>query len=217
MDQHKRITWIIVCGVLAVGLLLSALLPGPAGAAEWLRRALEQPARPAVVDTANLSGDFIGQVQLDYSVPGIYSDLLPTPGLDCEPLPELGVIDLGLELSQQGAGIEGYVDLEHTMVFTTEHTIASTAFGPQVSGEIDGNDLTLESERISLLSGGQRLMRQFRMTGTLVSGSTRQISGEYRETVWGYGPQPMTVVGRFKLLSPAAIGDNFLFLPQIMR
>jgi PKD repeat protein len=48
-------------------------------------------------------------------------------------------------------------------------------------------------------------MRQFRLTGQFVSEEDNILSGEYRETVWGYGPQPLTIVGTFTLKGPLLV------------
>ena len=215
MEINKRTLLLVVSGVLVVGLLLSAVLPLHTGAAQWFSPIQAQPASPEGVLAANLSGAYVGQVELDYALPGEYSDPLPTPDPNGEPLPDLGNIDLGLQLIQSETGVEGYVDLDHTLVFTTEHTVGATAFGPMVTGSFDGTHLSLESERVSLVSAGQNLMRQFRLTGALAQGNAKQIVGEYRETLWGYGLQPVTVVGRFTLDWAAPAATDFIFLPLI--
>lgn len=215
MDK-KRLLWMALSGMLVVGLLLTATLPRGAGAAQALSAVGERLSSPARPMAASLSGAYIGTVELDYAVPGEYDDDLnpPVPGDD--PLPALGNIDFGLQLTDAGEGaMEGYVDLEHTLVFTTTHTVGATDFGPIVTGSFDGDDLVLESERVSLVSAGQRLMRQFRLTGSVAEDNPLQITGEYRETVWGYGPQPATVVGRFTLDRISAAATNFVFMPMI--
>jgi uncharacterized repeat protein (TIGR01451 family) len=134
-------------------------------------------------------------------MPGEYSEPLPTPTPDPEGAspPDLGEIDLGLTLIQAGSTVSGYVDLDFTLVFTGEHTVDGQVFGPHVEGTFDGTNLTLTSERVSLLAAGLRLMRQFRLTGGTVPDEENALSGEYRETVWGYGPQPLTIIGTFDL------------------
>lgn len=210
MDKKNRTFLTLLSGVLVTGLLLSIGLPLPAGTAQWL-----QPDRLAAVETTSLSGVFIGQVELDYALPGTYEDPLLPPEPDGEPLPELGSIDFGLQLTQDGTAVEGYVDLAHTLVFTTEHVTVSAAFGPMVTGSVDGEDILLVSERVELVSGGQPLMRQFRLTGGLDPENDQQFVGEYRETVWGYGPQPLTIVGRFSLQWTAPVMTDFIFMPLI--
>ena len=215
MKKNKRTLLLVLSGVLVTGLLLSAVLPLHTGAAGWFSPIQSGPASPEQAMAASLSGAYIGQVALDFAVPGEYDDVLPTPDPNGEPLPVLGSIDFGLQLTQSDVGVEGYIDLEHTLVFTTEHTVGATAFGPLVTGSFDGTHLTLESERVSLVSAGQRLMRQFRLTGALAQGNAKQIVGEYRETLWGYGLQPVTVVGRFTLDWAAPAATDFIFLPLI--
>lgn len=215
MDKHKRTILLIVSAVLVVGLLFTAVLPRQSSAAQWLSAIQSKPAAPARTILASVGGVYIGWVELDYAVPGEYDDVLPTPDPNGEPTPELVSIDFGLQLTQSESGVEGYVDLEHTLVFTTEHTIGMTAFGPMVTGSFDGTSFSLESERVSLISGGQNLMRQFQLTGGLAEDNEKQLVGEYRETLWGYGLRPLTVVGRFTLDWAAPAMTDFLFLPLI--
>ncbi len=110
-------------------------------------------------------------------------------------------------MSHDGSTISGYVDLEFTLVFTTEHVVDDTAYGPSVTGSFDGTNLTLTSERVSLSSAGRSLMRQVRLTGQMVSEEENVLSGEYRETIWGYGPQPLTIVGTFTLDGPQLVPE----------
>ena len=215
MNNHKRIYFLVVSAVLVIGLLLSTILPQPAGAAQWFNPIQAQPASAVLAPRASASGAYVGWVELDYVLAGTYTDPLPPPDPSGEPLPVLGSIDLGLQLTQSGTGVEGYVDLEHTLVFTTEHTVGATAFGPMVTGSFDGPHLILESERVSLRSGGQDLMRQFQLTGGISPNKPKEIVGEYRETMWGYGSQPVTVVGRFTLEWDTAAATDFIFLPLI--
>src|SRR4029079_16468316 len=49
--------------------------------------------------------------------------------------------------------------------------------------------------------------RHFRLSGAISASDGSQISGEYRETIWGVTHQPVTVVGAFTLQRPVfAIG-----------
>lgn len=198
--QNRLPAWIVV-GVLALGIVIVAVVALPAHARRWMGAAWEAPARPAQSGAGSLNGTYLGTVKLDWAMPGEYSDPLPTPTPDPEGAspPNLGEIDLGLALVQAGSTVSGYVDLDFTLVFSGEHTIDGEAFGPYVEGTFDGTNLILESERVSLLTAGQRLMRQFRLTGETVPDQENVLSGEYRETVWGYGPQPLTIIGTFNL------------------
>jgi hypothetical protein len=209
MDKNKRTILSRVFALLVIGLLLSSNLPQPTGMARWLGADRAQPA--------SLNGAYIGKVELDYAMPGEYSDPLPPPDPGGEPLPDLGEIGLGLQLTQSESGVEGYVGLEHTLVFTTEHTVRGTAFGPMVTGSFDGTNFSLVSERVSLVSGGKNLMRQFQLIGGLAEGEEKRLVGEYRETLWGYGSQPLTIVGRFTLDWYAPVATDFLYLPLVDR
>ena len=69
-----------------------------------------------------------------------------------------------------------------------------------------------------MLTSGQRVMRQFQMTGGPLQGHDDVLQGEYRETVWGYGPQPLTVIGTFTLKEMISTNlDYWLFTPLIAR
>lgn len=213
MNKNKRTILSRVSAVLVIGLLLSSNLPQLTGIARWLGADRARSASPARPWAVSLNGAYIGQVELDYAMPGEFSDPLPTPDPEGEPLPDLGVIDLGLLLTQSASEVEGYVDLKHTLVFTTEHTLGATTLGPIVTGSFDGTDFSLESERVSLVSAGKNLMRQFQLTGGLAAGEEKRLVGEYRETLWGYGPQPLTIVGRFTLDWYTPAMTHFLYLP----
>jgi hypothetical protein len=119
--------------------------------------------------------------------------------------PDLGAIDLALQLSQNGNAVTGYVDLAKTLVFSVEHTLAGPPVvktGPNVQGTFDGTNLALTSEQVSMNLNGRTVQRQFSLTGVAVGGDPAQISGQYRETLWGYATQPVTVVGLFTLQRP---------------
>ncbi len=177
-----------------------------------------------------LFGSFKGQVELDWIAVGVYSDPLasptptstPAPGEPSLPPPvDLGVVDLALVLTQSGNSVSGFVDLEHTLIYTAEATIMATPvgptplpgtptpapaplkIGPRVSGTFDGSTLRLESERFILDDPrivGVRLQRQFRLTGNATwRAEVVLLEGEFRETVWGYAPEPLTIVGSFTL------------------
>lgn len=160
-------------------------------------------------DTAQLAGDYSGVVQLEFVVAGVYSDTLaaPPPPAAGEPEPpDMGAIDLALNLSQDSSTVSGYVNLEKTLVFTETHTIpngnTTLKIGPYVNGSFDGTNLTLVSEQVATTVGGQPVQRQFQMSGTISVSDGSQISGEYRETLWGATHQPVTVLGTFTLQRP---------------
>ncbi|MCL4862624.1 MAG: tandem-95 repeat protein, partial [Caldilineaceae bacterium] len=62
--------------------------------------------------------------------------------------------------------------------------------------------LKLQSERVTLTVAGQTVTRQFILTSTSVEDKGNILRGAYRETVWGFSPQPATVVGTFALRRP---------------
>jgi hypothetical protein len=206
-------TWILAAISFAVVLALAGTLT--------LVIARGRLSTSAPVDLIPLESTYAGTVKLDWVSPGVYSDTLAQPpGTP----PDLGQIDLGLLLHRSQGNLSGYVDLEATLVFTTEHKINTTqaitiplAVGPQVSGAISGDNWQLESERVSMVSeAGQDLIRQFRLTAVRTGLTT--YAGEYRETLWGYGPQPYTIVGEFELALVTGknlVITNEIYLPVI--
>lgn len=159
----------------------------------------------AEVDEDGLTGAYSGIVALDFTAGGVFSGTLDTP-TETDDLPDLGRIDLSLQLVQSSGAVSGYVTLDETLVFDTQHTVndgtALIEVGPYVSGGMSGSDFSLHSEKVSVVLGGQTVERQFQLTGTTTAADGSEISGEYRETVWGYANEPVTVVGRFILQRP---------------
>lgn len=173
--------------------------------------ALAQSAQalPAEANAAQLVGDYSGAVDLSITVGGVFSNTLatpPPPGAGTPTPPDLGSIDLSLHLTQTGSVVSGYVKLDKTLVFSVAHTLGSGAssikIGPYVSGSFDGTNLKLQSEQVPMTVSGRSVLRQFRMTGASATSDGSQITGEYRETIWGYTSVPVTVIGAFTLQRP---------------
>ena len=160
-------------------------------------------------DVAQITGAYSGDVKLGVTVGGVYSDTLatpPPPGAGTPTPPDLGSIDLSLQLTQTGSAVSGYVKLDKTLVFTVAHTLASgnasVDIGPYLSGSFDGANLKLQSEQVPMTVSGRQVLRQFRLTGASAKADGSQITGEYRETIWGYTSVPLTVIGNFSLQRP---------------
>lgn len=156
-----------------------------------------------------VAGDYSGVVKLQFTLVGVYSDTLATPqppAAGTPALPDLGTIDLALPLNQTGNALSGYVGLDKTLIFTVEHTIQNSgttlAIGPYVNGSFDGTNLTLTSERVATTLSGKPVQRQFRLTGAISHSDGSQLTGEYRETLWGVARQPVTMLGTFTLQRP---------------
>ena len=161
---------------------------------------------PAAASIVTLTGAYSGQVKLASTVRGVYTDTLTLPTPSANPAPDLGSIDLALQLTQPGSSLDGYVDLGKTLIFSAEHTLTGTApiaIGPYVHGSFNGVKFMLESEPLSAIVAGRTVKRQFRLTGAPVVGDLYTLTGEYRETLWGYARQPITVLGTFTLRRPA--------------
>jgi len=217
--------WLLISGS---GLLLVALiaisatvwaLPAVRSSTPALLTQAQPQAPRAQTGPQLLTGSYQGAVTLQWTLPGIYSAPLPTPTPGGPPAPDLGAVDLSLWLNSAGTNVSGYVALAETLIFSVEHTITATPvgptpqpgtptsapvtlkIGPQVQGTLNGSQFTLTSERITDLINGKSIERQFRLIGTVSQPSVTQLrlTGEYRETVWGYTLQPVTVIGAFTL------------------
>jgi hypothetical protein len=202
--------WLIA----ALGLLLAGGVGG-LGLTYWRVGSLPVAVEPLIAQAgsplgaAQVVGDYSGVVQLQFVVAGVYSDTLvtpPPPAAGTPAPPDLGSIDLALNLSQTGSTLSGYVNLDKTLVFTVEHIIqsggAALKIGPYINGSLNGTNLTLTSEKVSTTLNGQTMQRQFRLTGAISQSDGSQITGQYRETVWGAALQTVTVVGAFTLQRP---------------
>lgn len=163
-------------------------------------------AQPQQSNAVQLSGAYDGLVKLNVVVGGVFSDTLAPPAAPITGAVGLGNIDLSLQLTQTGNLLSGYVSLDKTLVFSVEHTLgsgtASTKIGPLLNGSFDGATLMVQSERVSMVVSERTVQRQFRMIGTSSNADGSVISGEYRETLWGYMSVPVTVIGAFTLSRP---------------
>jgi hypothetical protein len=217
--KNKWFTWTIG-GILVVGLAIVSVL-AVNGRGLWSAPALQQgssttlaqsaqnqPAQSQSVqnDTNSFVGAYSGDVKLNTTVAGVYSDTLatpPPPGAGTPTPPDLGSIDLSLQLNQKGNALSGYVSLDKTLVYSVEHTLGSGAsavqIGPLLSGVVNGSNINVQSEKVSLTVSGRDVQRQFRLVSTKVTGNGGQLSGEYRETLWGYTAYPITIIGSFTL------------------
>lgn len=187
--DRKLLTLLSVVG----GALLLALAIAPlrmaarsAGAAEPLAvAALQAPA-----DT-NLTGHYVGTVAVTSPV-------------------QLGVLDLAIDLTSQGATFSGQVSEERTLI---------VAGAPAVQGSITGSiggitpTLRLESASFPDTVANQAVTRRFRLEGEVLDGG-RLLQGVYTEELTGYLPEPLIIKGRFLLSRPGA-GDSGPGIPII--
>ncbi len=245
MKIRMSLTPFIAALLVGLALLAATLLPKPVGNSPSSAEIAAIPEQPQIViaklqsDPGTLFGPFSGQVKVDWTVIGVYSTTLATPTRQptLTPAPaDLGAIDFGLQLTQTGNQISGFVDLGETLVYTTEATIMATpvqptplpgtptpvaaplGIGPIVTGRLNGANLQLQSTKVRGILAGVPVQRQFRLTGvvTWVDGLA-SISGEYRETIWGYVPQPLTVLGHFTLRQPLYDMDTPTAVPTNTR
>lgn len=204
---------LLIAGITVVGFAGITLRGFGQASAKVVTLAEVAQAAPAQNNAAQVMGGYGGAVKLAVTVGGVFSDTLatpPAPGAGTPTPPALGQIDLSLQLTQTGNALSGYVSFDRTLVFSVEHTLGSGAsalkIGPYVNGSFDGTNLTLQSEQVSLTVSGRNVQRQFRLTGKTKKSDGSQISGEYRETLWGYSSVPVTVIGTFEMQRP--VYDN---------
>lgn len=167
---------------------------------------------PAAAEAIQLIGAYSGQVQLQAVTTGVYSATLapPTPTPSSKPV-DLGRVDLALQLNQTGNRVSGYVDLSKTLIFTVEHTLPgppALAVGPYVTGVFDGVNFRLTAEAVKTVVTGRTITRQFSLVGAIAPGNnapgdSATLVGEYRETLWGYASEPLTIIGAFTLKRPS--------------
>lgn len=195
MNKNKHFSLILAVAMLAAGVLI-------------LLVALGTTARQADAggETLQLDHTLWGVAELVWGAAGVFSETLTVPSpAELADLPDMGEIDIAFLLDSTAGTVTGYVDLSNSLVFTTEHSVAVTsmlsttqvAAGPAVSGSYDGSALVLTSERfVYTTQAAQTVERQFWLSGTV---SAETITGEYRETVWDFGLDPLTIVGTFEL------------------
>jgi hypothetical protein len=213
MIKHTWLNIIIASALLLSLAVLITPMYGVRGMAHPTAALAVQPqtikSAAVAANAAQLAGDYSGAVKLQFTAAGVYSDTLATPPPPAagqpEP-PDMGTIDLALKLYQNSSTVSGYVSLDKTLVFTGTHTIkngnTTIKTGPNVNGSFNGTNLTLLSERVTGTLSGQPIQRQFRLSGAISASDGSQISGQYRETIWGATHQPVTVVGAFTLQRP---------------
>ncbi len=173
----------------------------------------------------SVSGDYSGQATLQ----GVYSGTWISKSViaDKDKM-DLGYIDLAFSLTPSVNNVIGNVILSRTLVFSaTEGNIA-------VTGQMNGNNLHLESSQFTMrmnearVIGGEQVAperivtRQFSLDTEQILNDGATLLGTYRETIWGYAPEPVTVVGKFALERPifgasSSSGRKTVYLPVIRR
>lgn len=159
---------------------------------------------------------YSGIVKLKWAAPGEYDDTLTAPiPPEGEKLPELGSIDLGFLVNCSSGSLSGHVDLSTTLVFPELKITAAdgttTTRPASISGTCSDPSLYILSEKFTQTTeAGQSVERQFQLRNGTLNSVTNAYTGEYRETIWGYGPQAVTIVGEFTLYlsTPATRGEQ---------
>jgi hypothetical protein len=219
MKKSSRYTlnWFVVAAAVVLALTV---------AAAWLGSGWPTQRKPAASAPQgalfNVDATYAGQATLTGVGTGsFWDDGFQPSGTLSTPM----TVDLGFLLNCTNGSLDGYVDLDSTLFFTGTNLITTTqavttplAVGPAVHGTCRGPGTRFESERFSMVTdAGQSVMRQFRMvvSQTLASG----FAGEYRETLWGYTPSPVTIVGEFQLdlVSGAGIAGWRVYMPVTRR
>lgn len=212
--NNKWFTWMVGGGlVAAIAIIALLVIEGQGleidqtsreGSTVTLAQAAQSQPSPSAA--SSFVGAYSGAVKLKATVAGVYSDTLvtpPPPGAGTPAPPDLSSIDFSLQLDQNGNALSGYVSLDKTLVFSVEHTIGSGTsaieIGPYLSGVVNGTNINIQSEKVSFTVSGRDVQRQFRLVTTSVSNDGAQLTGEYRETLWGYTAYPVTVIGDFTL------------------
>src|SRR5512136_1428110 len=110
MNTKRRFLPTLVIGLVVAGVILAALAVWSSSASRGTGEARPERVQAAQVEAVSLDSVYAGYVKLDWAVPGVYSDTLPTPP-PTSTLPELGTIDLGVLLHRSEGNVTGYVDL----------------------------------------------------------------------------------------------------------
>ena len=215
MNRTIRI-WTVSFGLLIAAVIICAKLG----------QARLQLASNAVASEATLlevMGDYSGQATLH----GIYNGVLSNTSAVSTTM-DLGYIDLAFNLAPSGQNWAGNVILSRTLVFSaTEGNIA-------VTGSMNGSNLHLESGKFTIKMNEARMIgneqvaperivtRQFSLDTEQILNDGATLLGTYRETIWGYAPEPVTVVGKFALERPifgatSTGGNRVVYLPIIRR
>lgn len=187
--------------------LATALLPSPSSVttSAIAAAAVQQPAN------SGLTGAYAGEIAILGVQTGVYSNSLTLPAVPTDSIPaDLGAIALSLQLTQTGSSVLGYVLLDRSLTFTTEHRVSIPGrgvvdVGPAVRGTYDGTTLKLESEIFSALVSGREIVRQFRFISSDIKAEGGLLTGDYRETLWGFAIEPSTAMGQGRLARPGAL------------
>lgn len=124
-----------------------------------------------------------------------------------EPAP-LGALDLVFDVLNNGGALSGQVNEVRTQVFLG---------GPSFTGSVNASagitpTFRLVSERFESVISGRTVERQFTLTGEVLNMGD-VLRGDYVETIVGFKPEPMEVIGGFIVTRPGGL-TNVIDIPS---
>lgn len=167
----------------------------------------------------SISGDYSGQATLQGVYNGVWSSNAAIADKDKM---DLGYIDLAFSFAPSSQNVSGNVILSRTLVFS------NTDGDISVTGKMVGNSLQLTSSQFTMKMNEARIIngeqvaperivtRQFSLITDQILNDGATLTGIYRETIWGYAPEPVTVVGKFALERPI-FGANIVSPPASQK
>ncbi len=169
--------------LLSLPLMISAKKVEPNGV-------VTSSAAAALADTTVLSGTYQGTVAITVPV-------------------QLGVLDLALELEDNGGTLSGHVNDQWTLVYGNGEM-------PTLHGSVDTSAITptftIVSDPFNGQVSGRQVQRSFTLVGEALEGG-EVLQGHYTEVITGFIPHPMTMEGLFMVTrAPDVAHDTQLVL-----
>ena len=123
----------------------------------------------------------------------------------------IGNIDLAFHIQTSGISIEpdvSYIMLQKTALFPKDGQLDGEDIGPKVaSGTLSDTAFNLTTYPFLGTVSGKSVTRQITLDQATVGDDGDSLTGIYTETITGYTPQPMQVIGRFVLVRPSQAKD----------
>lgn len=127
----------------------------------------------------------------------------------------LGNIDLAFQLKVGTGGAidaaSSYILLDKTILFPKSSTqVNGKDVGPKVlSGTFTSTAFSLMTQPFTSMANGRTVNRQIVLGNSTVKEQGNSITGTYTETITGYLPQPMTIIGSFVLVRPVTLDLSY--------